>query len=475
MKLNNLLFITGTFQLLLLNTIICHKKSHNHEEIDHEKAKFLTTDFRSIFDAYGESLTSMNVTQLNNFIDTFQTLIGGNNTETGRCLTSRFTSFNGLVSKWGNETIIDRNTFAKISSYLISYVSKCFKNPNEIENYAIDKEGSKLTGWQKFVRNVPLISKEKWIYTLLSVVIISIVGLLCVVFIPILNACCFDYLFQFLVALALGTLAGDSFLHLIPHAFMPAHSHSLEFLDDFDSENPAESHQSGVYKGLGCLVGMYVFFLIEKVVQAKQVDKEAKPTGEIAELNELMKHGYSGEVISKKKAHSHGHSHGNKGEMLKSNAWMVILGDALHNFSDGLAIGASFAVSLTAGFGTVIAVFFHELPHEIGDFAVLRRAGVSMKMAVIFNILSSAFCFIGAVIGILIGGIQALNNWSFLFIAGTFIYISLVDIIPELNENGTANDTKMLNFFIQNCGIIMGVVIMFLIAIYEDSIQTLFG
>ena len=161
----------------------------------------------------------------------------------------------------------------------------------------------------------------------------------------------------------------------------------------------------------------------------------------------------------KKKLHSHGHSHHNNSDNneLKSNAWMVILGDGLHNFSDGLAIGASFATSLTAGFGTTIAVFFHELPHEIGDFAVLRRAGVSMKNAVIFNVISSVFCFIGVVLGMLIGGIESANEWIFLFISGTFIYISLVDIIPELNENDTANDTKILNFFIQNMGILMGV------------------
>jgi zinc transporter 10 len=69
---------------------------------------------------------------------------------------------------------------------------------------------------------------------------------------------------------------------------------------------------------------------------------------------------------------------------------------------------------------------------QIGDFAVLRRAGVSMKTAVIFNIVSSIFCFIGVIVGVLVGGIQKLNSWSFLFIAGTFIYISLVDIVSYL-------------------------------------------
>ena len=108
---------------------------------------------------------------------------------------------------------------------------------------------------------------------------------------------------------------------------------------------------------------------------------------------------------------------------------MIILGDALHNFSDGLAIGVSFSSSITTGVGTSMAVFFHELPHEIGDFAVLRKNGYSMKKALIFNILSSILCLIGALLGLALGSIEKFSNWSFLFIAGSFIYISLVDLV----------------------------------------------
>ena len=139
-------------------------------------------------------------------------------------------------------------------------------------------------------------------------------------------------------------------------------------------------------------------------------------------------------LISNPSENSHGHSHGNhvhiKGkDSLTSAISMIVIGDGLHNFSDGLAIGASFASSLTTGFGTSLAVLFHELPHEIGDFAVLRKNGVSVKRAVFFNIVSSVLCFVGVIVGLFIGSIEMFSQFSFLFIGGSFIYISLVDIV----------------------------------------------
>jgi zinc transporter ZupT len=108
---------------------------------------------------------------------------------------------------------------------------------------------------------------------------------------------------------------------------------------------------------------------------------------------------------------------------------MIALGDGLHNFSDGVAIGASFAQNLTTGFGTTIAIFFHEIPHEIGDFAILRKNGTSVLIALFLNVISSTLCFAGAAMGLLIGTIDFLSEWSFLLIAGTFIYVSLADIV----------------------------------------------
>lgn len=135
-------------------------------------------------------------------------------------------------------------------------------------------------------------------------------------------------------------------------------------------------------------------------------------------------------ILYREKAHhDHHKKHENEINNMKLIAWMVIMGDGLHNFADGLAIGASFASSLTTGFGTAIAVLCHELPHEIGDFAVLRRAGVSLKLALVFNGVSGILCIFGVLVGLLIGGFAVLTNWTFLFIAGTFLYVSLVDMV----------------------------------------------
>jgi len=146
-------------------------------------------------------------------------------------------------------------------------------------------------------------------------------------------------------------------------------------------------------------------------------------------------HGHKYKSSREKAHHEHHMKHEREITDIKLIAWMVLMGDGLHNFADGLAIGTSFASSLPLGFGTSIAVLCHELPHEIGDFAVLRNAGVSLRRALIFNALSGVLCCIGTFVGLIIGGNPAFSNWAFLFIAGVFLYISLVDMVTILFSN----------------------------------------
>ncbi|GFR99228.1 zinc transporter ZIP10 [Elysia marginata] len=185
-----------------------------------------------------------------------------------------------------------------------------------------------------------------------------------------------------------------------------------------------------------------------------------------------------GHAVTMSSGHSHGshrgHSH-SVPDSVAAVAWMVILGDGIHNFSDGLAIGAAFANSITGGFSTSIAVFCHELPHEIGDFAVLLRAGMSTKQAIWYNCLSSILCFIGMLIGIALGNMASATDWIFACVGGMFLYIALVDMLPEMTSvDPKKGENPFLHLFLQVIGIILGSTIMLLIAIFEHDIKTTF-
>ncbi|XP_045508330.1 zinc transporter foi isoform X2 [Colias croceus] len=172
-------------------------------------------------------------------------------------------------------------------------------------------------------------------------------------------------------------------------------------------------------------------------------------------------------------SHAHGHVHAPPSSM-SSVAWMVIMGDGLHNFTDGMAIGAAFASNIAGGFSTAIAVLCHELPHELGDFAVLLKAGMSVKRAVCYNILSSALCLAGMVCGVLAGHAPSATRWLFAAAAGMFLYIALVDMMPELSTSHSKEGT-LCQCFLQLMGLASGIGIMLVIALYEHDLKTLFG
>lgn len=132
------------------------------------------------------------------------------------------------------------------------------------------------------------------------------------------------------------------------------------------------------------------------------------------------------------KHHGHSHTHGHvhsPPSSFSAVAWMVIMGDGLHNFTDGMAIGAAFSNNIAGGFSTALAVFCHELPHELGDFAILLQAGMSARQAIYYNMLSSVLSFIGTIIGIWIGEAPEASAWIFACAAGMFLYIALVDMV----------------------------------------------
>ncbi|XP_035222159.1 zinc transporter ZIP10-like [Stegodyphus dumicola] len=178
-------------------------------------------------------------------------------------------------------------------------------------------------------------------------------------------------------------------------------------------------------------------------------------------------------IVSEHHGHGHGHSH-EIPQSVTAVAWMVIMGDGLHNFCDGLAIGAAFASGDADGISTTVAVFCHELPHELGDFAMLLKTGMKVKQALFYNGLSSVLCFVGMVIGVSLGNVHSATSWVFAGTAGMFLYIALVDMLPELtsptNDPGPAALTTLL---VQVLGIAIGICVMLLIALYEHELHSI--
>ena len=129
------------------------------------------------------------------------------------------------------------------------------------------------------------------------------------------------------------------------------------------------------------------------------------------------------------------HCHAGKCDV-HTYAYLAILGDTVHNFIDGVLIAASFLVSLPLGIVTALAVFFHEIPQEVGDFSILLHAGMKKNKIIMYNILSALAAVAGAAIGYyFLNSVSGLTNIMLAFVAGNFIYIAGVDLIPETTKD----------------------------------------
>ncbi|XP_031465942.1 LOW QUALITY PROTEIN: zinc transporter ZIP5 [Phasianus colchicus] len=169
----------------------------------------------------------------------------------------------------------------------------------------------------------------------------------------------------------------------------------------------------------------------------------------------------------------HGHSHGPAlppSPAAADLAWMVVLGDGIHNLTDGLAIGVAFSHSLPSGLSTALAVLCHELPHELGDLAVLLQAGTAPRTLLLLNLLSALLSCLGAAVGAAVGQNAAhLTPWILTATAGTFLYVALADMLPEVLR-GPGGGTWG-HFVLQNVGFLLGSGIMLGIALAEGHLS----
>lgn len=133
--------------------------------------------------------------------------------------------------------------------------------------------------------------------------------------------------------------------------------------------------------------------------------------------------------------HGHGHEFKDKEDDIKGFAYLNLLGDFVHNFIDGMIIAASFANSVTVGVSAAIAVVFHELPQEMGDYGILVYAGMERRRALILNFLASVSVVVGGVFGaFFIGAVENLEGYMVAFSAGAFIFLSASELIPEMQK-----------------------------------------
>lgn len=224
---------------------------------------------------------------------------------------------------------------------------------------------------------------------------------------------------HFLMSFAAGVLLGTAFFDLLPEA--------LETRSTLRQAQSSGQVGGEVNIFAWALVGIVSFFLLERFVywfhhHHEHEDKEAKPT------------------VS-----------------------LIILGDSVHNFIDGVIIAATFLVSVPLGIVTALAVAAHEIPQEIGDFAILLHRGMKKNKVLIVNILSALTAMAGAVLTFLVGeSVQAILPIIISLTAGFFIYIAASDLIPEIHHE------KRGFAFFESLLLVSGVVLVWLsVSLFE--------
>uniref|UniRef100_M0RAL0 Zinc transporter ZIP4 n=1 Tax=Rattus norvegicus TaxID=10116 RepID=M0RAL0_RAT len=271
---------------------------------------------------------------------------------------------------------------------------------------------------------------ERYLYGSLATLLIC----LCAVFGLLLLTCAkcstaTHYIMQTFLSLAVGALTGDALLHLIPK--------------DHEKDGPCShgGHSHGISLQLSP----------SNLRQSKQPHESSRSDLVTEETPELLN-----PDTRRLRAE------------LRMLPYLITLGDAVHNFADGLAVGAAFSSTWKTGLATSLAVFCHELPHELGDFAALLHAGLTVKRALLLNLASALTAFAGLYVALAVGVGEEGETWILAVATGLFLYVALCDMLPAMMN--VRDQRPWLLFLLHNVGLLGGWTILLLLSLYEDSI-----
>ncbi|XP_044751507.1 protein catecholamines up [Coccinella septempunctata] len=313
--------------------------------------------------------------------------------------------------------------------------------------------------------------KNLWLHAMGSTLLISAAPFLILFLVPLNDTKKQQPLLKVLLAFAAGGLLGDAFLHLIPHATGDhnhshehhKHDHSHEYHTHDENEH---GHVHDLSVGLWVLSGIVTFLIIEKSMRilkgghGHSHSQQKEPSKIKKKKEETKKENKTGIVTSKETNDS------TEDKEIKVAGYLNLAADFSHNFTDGLAIGSSYLAGNTIGIVTTITILLHEVPHEIGDFAILLQSGVSRRNAMLLQLITALGALCGTAISLLAQNSQGAMaaSWILPFTAGGFIYIALVSVIPELLDE---DKPSFLQTLFQVFALLAGIGLMVIISIFE--------
>ncbi|XP_068248410.1 protein catecholamines up-like [Palaemon carinicauda] len=326
-----------------------------------------------------------------------------------------------------------------------------------------------------------------WFEAIVATLGISIAPYLILFVIPVTNSVEHQPYLKILLAFASGGLLGDAFLHLIPHALMAqealknggSHSHSHSHAHSHDHSHDTENgggHGHDMTIGLAVLAGIIAFLVVEKFVRVFKgghshshshvvpVTEDEANAKEESKSDEKDDSEEKKDIDVKKDEKTQEVATTDGTGDIKVAGYLNLAADFTHNLTDGLAIGASFLAGKNVGIVTTVTIFLHEIPHEIGDFAILLQSGCSRRKAMMLQLVTALGALTGTLISLLAEGADDSSiAWILPFTAGGFIYIATVSVIPELLES-----SRVWQSVFEILALLGGVALMMVIAHLEE-------